>query len=119
MLLYWPLPLTNSTNAGLPLVYSATSGLDQSLSELTLPLQPLSGPIPTTEMIRTHTPTLQRFVLMLYGVSEDNMTTVDAAQLALFFHKGKDFDHMPLSSDALHQHLLQVAYQVRQLCIGA
>ncbi|KAJ8368254.1 hypothetical protein SKAU_G00082820 [Synaphobranchus kaupii] len=91
----------------------------QSLPELTLPLQLLSGPSPTIEMIQIHTPVLQRFVLKLYGISEDDNTTVDAARLSLFFHKGRDFDHMPPSSDALHQHLLRVAYQVRQLYMGA
>ena len=84
----------------------------QSMPELTLPLQLLSGPSPTTEMIKTRTPILQRFVLKLYGVSEDDIRTVDAARLSLFLHKGKDFDHMPPSSDALHQHLLRAAYQV-------
>ena len=90
----------------------------QSMPELILPLQLLSGPNPTIEIIRTHTPILQRFVLELYGVSEDNITTVDAVRLALFFHKGRDFGHLPPSSDASNQHLLRVAYQVGQLCIG-
>lgn len=86
----------------------------QSLPELTLPLQLLSCPNPTLEMIKTHTPMLQRFFMQLYGVSEEGITTVDAARLSLFFHKGRDFEQMPPSSDALHQHLLRVAYQVRQ-----
>ena len=89
----------------------------QSMPELTLPLQLLSSPLPTIEMIMTHTPTLQRFVMKLYGVSEDNITTVDGARLYLFLHKGRDFNHIPPSSDALHQHILRVAYQVRQLCV--
>jgi len=29
---------------------------------------------------------------MLDGVSEDNISTVDAARLSLVFYKGKDFD---------------------------
>ena len=84
----------------------------QSMPEHTLPLQLLSGPNPTIEMIRRHTPVIERFVMKLYGVSEDSITTVDRARLSLFFHKGRDFDHMPPSSDALHQHILRVAYQV-------
>ena len=36
-----------------------------------------------------------------------------------YFYKGRDFDHMPPSSDAILQRLLRVAYQVRQHCIGA
>ena len=70
----------------------------QSMPELTLPLQLLSGLRPTTEMISTHTPILQKSVQKLYGVSGDDIRTVDAAQLSL--HKGRDFDHMPPSSDA-------------------
>ena len=85
----------------------------QSMPELTLPLQLLSGPSPITEMIATSTSILQKFVLKLYGVSGDDIRTVDAARLSLFLHKGRDFDHMPPSSDALHQHLHRVAYQVR------
>lgn len=78
----------------------------QSLPELTLILQLLSGPTLTIEMIRTHTPMLQNFVMKLYGVSGDKITTVDAAQLSLLLNKGRDFDHMLPSSDALYQQLL-------------
>lgn len=84
----------------------------QSLPELTLPLQLLSCPNPTLEMITTHTAVFQRFLILLYGVTEETITNVDAGRLYLFLHKEKDFDHMPPSSDALHQHILRVAYQV-------
>jgi len=84
----------------------------QSIPELTLPLELLSCPNPTLETINTHTSVLQRFVLLLYGVTKENITTVDAARHSLFLHQGRDFEHMPPSSDALHQHLLRVAYQV-------
>eukprot|EP00745_Piridium_sociabile_P029609 TRINITY_DN48831_c1_g1_i4.p2 TRINITY_DN48831_c1_g1~~TRINITY_DN48831_c1_g1_i4.p2 ORF type:complete len:222 (-),score=27.38 TRINITY_DN48831_c1_g1_i4:119-784(-) len=83
----------------------------QSLPELTLPLQLLSCPNPSVEMVRTHTTMLERFVIQLYGVYDDDITSVDAARLYLFLHKGRDFEHMPPSSDALHQHFLRVAYQ--------
>lgn len=85
----------------------------QSLPELTLPLQLLSGPNPTLELINTHTPIFHKFVLLLYGITDDTITTVDTARHSLFLHKGKDFENMPPSSDALHQHLLRVAYQVQ------
>ncbi len=84
----------------------------QSIPELTLPLELLSCPNPTLETINTHTSVLQRFILLLYGVTKENITTVDAARHSLFLHQGRDFEHMPPSSDALHQHLLRVAYQV-------
>jgi len=42
----------------------------------------------------------------------ESIRTVDEARLYLFIHKGRDFENMPPSSDALHQHLLRVAYQV-------
>lgn len=90
----------------------------QSLSELTLPLQQLSGPSPTYEMIQRHTTILQRFVMKMYGVSSESIATVDAARLFLFLHKGRDFNNMPPSSDALHQHLLRVAYQVKKFCLS-
>ena len=84
----------------------------ESFPEITLPLELLSSPNPTMEMVATHTPILHKFVMQLYGVSEEDIQNVDAARLFLFIHKGRDFDHMPPSSDALHQHLLRVAYQV-------
>ena len=62
-------------------------------------------------MIRTHKNVLERFVTLLYGVYEEQITTVDAARLNLFQHKGSDFEHMPPSSDAMHHHFLRVAYQ--------
>lgn len=84
----------------------------QSLPDVTLPLQLLSSFNPTLEMIERHTPVFHQFVIQLYGVVDEDITTVDAARLHLFFHKGRDFDHMPPSSDALHQHILRTAYQV-------
>ena len=62
----------------------------QSLSELILPLRLLSSPNPTVEIIRTHKNVLERFVTQLYGVYQDEITTVDAARLYLFQHKGSD-----------------------------
>lgn len=83
----------------------------QSLPELTLPLLLLSCPDPSLEMITTHTSMLGRFVIQLYGVYEEDITTVDAARLFLLLHKGKYFENMPPSSDALHQHILRAAHQ--------
>ena len=83
----------------------------QSLPELTLPLELLSSPNPTYDMISAHSSTLQRFIMRLYSVSEEHIT-VDAARFSLFLHRGRNFDNMPPSSHALHQHLLRVAYQV-------
>ena len=62
-------------------------------------------------MIRTHKNVLERFATLLYGVYEEEITTVDAARLYLFQHKGSDFEHMPQSSNALHQPFLRVTYQ--------
>ena len=83
----------------------------QSLLELTVPLQLLSRPDPSEQMIKAHTAILQQFVLLLYGVCEDGISTVNAARRHLFLKRGKNFLQMPPSSDALHQHLLRVAYQ--------
>ena len=49
----------------------------QSMPELTLPLQLLSGPRPTTEMISTHTLIIQKCFQKLYVVSGDDIRTVD------------------------------------------
>ena len=81
-------------------------------SRINLLLQLLSSPNPTLEMmIRSHKYVFERFVTQLYGVYEEKITTVDATRLYIFQHKGSDFEHMPPSSDALHQHFLRVAYQ--------
>ena len=64
----------------------------------------LSRTNPTLEMIRSHKNVLERFVTLLCGVYEEEITTVDAARLYPFKHKGSDFEHM-------HQHFLRVAYQ--------
>ena len=50
---------------------------------------------------------LERFVTLLYGVFEEEITTVDVA----FQHKWSDFEHMLPSSDALHQLFFGEAYQ--------
>lgn len=84
----------------------------QSLPEMTLLLKMLSSPNPTLAMVEECTPTIHKFVMHLYGVTEETITTVDAARFHLFFHKGRDFDHMPPGSDALRQHILRTAYQV-------
>ena len=81
----------------------------QSLPELTVPLQLLSGPHPSEEILTTYTEVLQKFVLHLYGVSQIDISTVNAVRRHLFLKKGKDFLHIPPGSDAFHQHLLTVA----------
>lgn len=87
----------------------------QNFPDLTLPLESLSSPDVTQEIVTDHMPVFQRFVMMLYGVFEDNIATVDDARCFLFINKGKDFHHMPPSSDALYQHMLRVAYQVMMI----
>ena len=83
----------------------------KSLPEMTIPLQLLSRPNPSEQIIRTYTAVLKKFVCLLYGVCENGISTVNAARRHLFFKRGKDFLQMPPGSDALHQHLLRVAYQ--------
>ena len=83
----------------------------QSLPDLTFPLQLLSCPNPSLHLLSTHRDVLQLFVTQLYGVFDNDITTVDAARRHLFLHKGKDFLHMPPGSYALQQYLLKVAYQ--------
>ena len=80
----------NTTSASFGKGKKRTWEVWQLLPELTLPLELLSRPSPTLEVIRIHTSVLHRFVLL---------------------HQGKDFEHMPSSRDALHQHLLRVAYE--------
>ena len=87
----------------------------QNFPDLTLPLESLSSPDFTQEIVTSHMSVFQRFVMMLYGVFEDNIATVDDARCFLFINKGKDFHHMPPSSDALYQHMLRVAYQVMMI----
>jgi len=64
-------------------------------------------------VVKNNALTFQLFVVKLYGLTgNDDIASVDAARQYLFFHRGRDFTHLPPSSDALHQHLLRVAYQV-------
>ena len=58
----------------------------QSMPELTFPLQLISGPIPTTEMISTHTPILRklRHLCRSCGVSGDDIRNVDASRPSSF-----------------------------------
>ena len=53
---------------------------------------------------------VESFVVRLYDKSSE-ITSVNASRHELFFHKGKDFKHMPPSKDALFQHTLRAAYQ--------
>ena len=82
----------------------------QPLPELTLHLELLSSHNQALKMIRFHKNVLERFVTQLYGVYEEEITTVDATRLYIFKHKLSDFELMPPSSDALHQHFLRVTY---------
>ena len=83
----------------------------QSLPELTLSLQELSCPDISVDVVRTHTGVLEKFVVKLYGVKENEINGVDAARKDLILTKGKDSELIPPSSDALYQHFLRVAYQ--------
>ena len=83
----------------------------QSLPEFTVPLQLLSRADSSEQIIKAHIAILKQFVLLLYCVCEDGFSTVNAARRHLFLERGKDFLQIPYGSDALHQHLLRVAYQ--------
>ena len=78
----------------------------QTYPELTLPLQLLAGPCPTVEMVERHLPRLEMFAVRLYGLNEEQASSVDEARLYLIKHQGKSFDKMPPSSDAFYQHIL-------------
>ena len=82
-----------------------------AVPELTVPLILLSRPNPSPEVLTTYSPVLQQFVTQLYGVCENDASTVDSARHHLFLEKGKDFAQLPPGSDAFQQHLLRVAYQ--------
>ena len=83
----------------------------QSLPDLTVALQALGRSNISLQTLDVHLPVLEKFVTRLYGVSDTEITSVDAARHHLFLQKGKDFHQMPPGSDALYQHLLRVAYQ--------
>ena len=51
---------------------------------------------------------LQQFVCELYGESGDD---VNACRLVMVINKGKDFENMSPSRDALYQHTLRSAQQ--------
>ena len=79
------------------------------MPELTLPLQLLSSPSITKELLESHLHTIEAFVCKLYGMDND-VSTVNGARLQLFSFSGNIFDQLPPSSDALFQHLLRVTY---------
>ena len=60
-----------------------------SLPQLTVPLQLLSSPKPSLQVLKTHSAVLQLFVIQLYGVCHENVTTVDGARHYLFLKKRK------------------------------
>ena len=55
---------------------------------------------------RFHISTMHNFVKHLYVIQGDRIL-VDDATLNLFLHKGKLFDQLPPSRDALHQNILK------------
>ena len=61
-------------------------------------------------MVMPFVHTLHNFVNRLYGIETDNLS-VDDVRLDFVLHKGKQFDELPLSSDALHQKIMRVTYQ--------
>ena len=83
----------------------------KAIPELTVPLQLLSRPNPSAEILKTYSAVLQQFVTQLYGVCENDASTFDGARHHLLIKKGKDFAQLPPGSDAFQQHLLRVAYQ--------
>ena len=78
---------------------------------MTLPLQLLAGPCPTVEMVERHLPRLEMFAVRLYGLNEEQASSVDEARLYLIKHQGKSFDKMPPSSDAFYQHIPRLCLQ--------
>ena len=83
-----------------------------SFPEMNVPLMLISQPNPSMQMISPHIPTIHCFVNRLYGVDDDKLSSVDGARLFILLHRGKDFENMPPSSDALYQKILRVTYQV-------
>ena len=68
----------------------------------------LSGQNTDKSDVKRIFPLLEHFVCLLYV---DQETRVDDARYTLLIDKGKDFDDMPPSSDALYQHTLQSCHQ--------
>ena len=83
-------------------VWLSHSKFDCAFSEM-------SNRQPGENSIRTVYPLIQQFVSILYGA--DGTSDVDETRLDFLLHKGKDFDNMPPSSDALYQHTLRSVYQ--------
>ena len=77
---------------------------------MTHPLQLLAGPCPTVEMVERHLPRLEMFAVRLYGLKEEQASSVDEARLYLIKHQGKSFDKMR-PSDAFYQHILRLCLQ--------
>ena len=72
----------------------------QKYPEFTLAFGVLCQINPTKEDIDRVFPILNKFTALLFQNSQE-FNDVDALRLHLFLHKGKSFDSMPASSDAL------------------
>ena len=81
-----------------------------SYPPLTRPLTVISHPGAQLRMVMPFVHILHNFVNRLYGIETDNLS-VDDVRLDFVLHKGKQFDELPLSSDALHQKIMRVTYQ--------
>ena len=57
-------------------------------------------------------PIIEKFTVMLYGVTDEGLVTVNDVRLHLF-DKGKDFENLPPCYDSLLLHVLRSTYQVR------
>ena len=68
--------------------------------------QELSGRDPEKKDVKRLFRLVQIFICELYGESGD-----DACRLVMLVHKGKDFENMQPTSDALYQHTLRLVHQ--------
>ena len=53
--------------------------------------------------------------MYIYGCFDPSVAGVNEARFDLFYHKGRDFENIPPSADALGLHIKRAAYQVRYI----
>ena len=87
----------------------------QEYPEFTKTLKVLSKPSVKIAEVQEVMHTVEKFVVKLYGLNDEEISTVDQAR-AFLFDKGHTFENMPPSSNVLTFHVLRASYEVKYCC---
>lgn len=83
----------------------------QDYPELTYALKIMSKPNLQVDDVLQVMPLIEKFTVLLYGVTDKGISSVNEARAHLF-DKGRDFENLPPCGDTLQLHVLRSSYQV-------